>query len=77
MLTKFKNFNRFGFLYAKHNSEKKWAWLKHFFQYLLSLISMELVELKHEVKQWGQDFTEWNFIDGNVILKLSLLFVFH
>ena len=31
ILTKFKNFKRFGFLYAKHNSDKKVSMIEAFF----------------------------------------------
>ena len=34
ILTKFKNFNRFGFLYAKHNPDKKVSMIEAFFSIL-------------------------------------------
>ena len=34
ILTKFKNFKRFGFLYPKHNSDKKVSMIEAFFSIL-------------------------------------------
>ena len=42
ILTKFKNFNRFGFLYVKHNPDKKVSMIEAFFS-ILNKPSVHLV----------------------------------